>query len=278
MAYIRLTFNSQHIGRTEISIFYPQEAHGRSPGGRLQKKLSITRTRNSQTRHEPSPVSKDVRYQCLMLLHGGGGNFGDYPLKTKLQQECENNQLVVVMPTMLDYIDKSEELGSYYEYVTKELPEYIQNIFPVSGAREDNFIMGFSYGGFFSYYCGLRNPEKYKCVGCTSAPVDIIADISKFHYGEPGMPVLEDIINTDFDILALARKHAEAGTDLPSLFQIVGTEDFTWDFNIKARDTLRALGIDHTWIQGSGGHTYDFCDWSIREFMNWLPLKKMQSI
>ena len=37
--------------------------------------------------------------------------------------------------------------GNYYSYLTKELPEMLRSLLPLSAKRENNFITGLSMGG-----------------------------------------------------------------------------------------------------------------------------------
>jgi S-formylglutathione hydrolase len=48
-----------------------------------------------------------------------------------------------------------------YDYVVKELPALIEELFPVTGERS---ISGHSMGGHGAIVCALRNPERYRSV------------------------------------------------------------------------------------------------------------------
>lgn len=59
---------------------------------------------------------------------------------------------------------------------------------------------------------------------------------------------------------------------MPRLFQACGTEDFTWRYNLTAREHFRALGCDHTWFEAPGVHNFDFWNLALEQFLNYLPL------
>ncbi|MGF1719657.1 S-formylglutathione hydrolase [Vibrio kyushuensis] len=52
-----------------------------------------------------------------------------------------------------------------YDYVTKELPELIENTFPVSSVKS---ISGHSMGGHGALTIGLKNPEQYRSISAFS--------------------------------------------------------------------------------------------------------------
>lgn len=284
MPFLRLSFHSELVGATEVAIIYPGEWSHMSTGVHLdgvlpQEHRPIPEKGKSEAKQRkmpdrPADLPRGGKYQCMYLLHGGGGNFMEFPCKTKLEEEFERSSLVVVMPHMLDYIDAKMDVGNYFQYLTEELPAYIQAILPVSPAREDNSIIGFSYGGYYAYYCGLHRPDKYGWVGSSCSPLYLMDDVREHHSDEPGMLKADDMPGSKYDLIAVIKKLLEDGKEIPALFQIAGTDDFTWEYNIKARDAFQKLDVDYTWMQGPGAHTYEFCDWSIRQFMHWMPLKK----
>ncbi len=261
MPYMKVNYRSDWVGRKDLSVFYPKKA----PSAGLNH-ATLSRTA------PPPPLPEGGKYQVLYLMHGGGGDFADWPLNAMIMRVCEAAQLVVVMPTIQDFVSEQIELGDFYACVSKELPEFMCNILPVSPAREDNFIAGLSYGGYFAYRIAMNNPERYACVGSFASPLDVASDIRDKHMGQNGYPLPEEIKRTEKDVLYMARKQKEAGTIMPKLFQTCGTEDFTWEYNVTARDLFRELEYDHTWIEGPGSHNFDFFDASLKKFLKWLPL------
>ena len=64
------------------------------------------------------------------------------------------------------YVDATEDLWKtnyrMYSYVTKELPQLINDSFPVDPQRMS--VFGHSVGGHGALICALKNPGKYKSV------------------------------------------------------------------------------------------------------------------
>jgi putative tributyrin esterase len=261
MTYIRLTFSSEMLhGNTDVSVFYPDPPRLPGPPGPRPEATGS------------SKYDKRKRYQVLWLMHGGGGDYTDWPLDAMIQRKCNAAQIIVVMPTIRDFVSMMSG-ADYLRYVAEELPEFIGFLFPISRKREDNFIAGLSYGGYFSYRVALNYPEQYACVGSFSSPLDVAMDIQRYHADSPTHPRYDTIAGTDLDVMGMAARLKEAGHYIPRMYQACGTEDFTWDFNISARDHFRSLSLDHTWVQGTGAHTFEFWDEHLKRFIDWLPLK-----
>jgi len=258
MPYIRLTYCSTKLGgTTDLAVFYPSKPRPFSMGfGAIPK----------------AEVDKTQRYQVLYLMHGGGDDYTAWPLDAMIQRACDAKQLVVVMPTIRD-LQGTFRAADYLGYVTEELPAFIRFMFPVSDRREDTFIAGLSYGGYFAYRCALTHPENYSCVGSFSSPLDVAEDVRRLHAGQAGFDGPDAITGTDRDLLWLSSQLKEQGVEMPKMFQTCGTEDFTWDFNVVARDHFVSLGLDHTWVQRPGTHNFEFWDAALQQYLDWLPLR-----
>lgn len=46
----------------------------------------------------------------------------------------------------------------------------------------------------------------------------------------------------------------KSGVQIPRLYQVCGTEDFLYKYNLKFRDYALSIGIDLTYKESSGGH------------------------
>lgn len=257
MPLIQISYRSDFVGRKEIAVLYPEKAPNAMPfAGRAEP----------ARREKPLPV--------LWLLHGGGDDFTAWPFNAMFLRRCERMGLMVVMPTIQDFLGYRNELGDFYRQIAEELPEFIGNLFPVSRKREDNFIAGLSYGGYLAYRIALDHPENYACVGSFSSPLDCVSDLRERHAGQSGYPDASEIPGTKLDILHTAAALKESGKEMPRLFQACGTEDFTWQYNLNARERFRALGCDHTWFEAPGVHNFEFWNLALEKYLDWLPISE----
>ena len=111
---------------------------------------------------KPSHQIKD-KYPVLYLLHGYGNNHATWNGYSNIELYAEERQIAVVMTSAENkfYSNVAEE-DHYYDFVSQELPEFIQSMFPVSSRVEDTYIAGLSMGGYGALLHGLTHPERYQ--------------------------------------------------------------------------------------------------------------------
>lgn len=257
MSYIRLTHQSQSVGTADVSVFFPET----STVSLFPASDKVTYPKHDKARW----------YKTLWLLHGAGGDYSDWALNSMILRYCLARDLVVVMPTIENRFGLIAGTD-YLTYLVDELPKYLRFVFPLSDKREDNYIAGLSYGGYFSYMAALNYPEKYCAVGSFSSPLDVSIDVGHRNGEEFGFPKPEDVPGSKWDVMHLAEKLKNEGTELPRMYQACGTEDFTWEMNIPARDKFLSLGLDYTWVEDPGSHTFEYWDEHLKLFVDWLGL------
>ena len=75
------------------------------------------------------------------------------------------------------YLDEPEGMA-YFTFLTEELPDYLEHIFPLSKKREETFIGGLSMGGYGAIQNGLKYSDVFgHIIGCS--PAMIIGDLNK---------------------------------------------------------------------------------------------------
>lgn len=215
------------------------------------------------------------KLQVLYLIHGGTDDYSCWINNTMLAVFAEKYpQLLIVMPTVYDFHSVLRE-EDYLGYVSQELPMFIGRHFPVSEKREDTFIAGLSMGGYFAWRIAFSNPERYACVGSFSSPLDIAEDMRLRHMGATDYPSPEEITgNPGRDLFCMIEHCLCQKLPIPEMFQTCGTEDMTYELNDKMRRFLGEKGLTHTYMEWSGGHTWEFWNCSIQKYLAWLPLKK----
>ena len=136
-------------------------------------------------------------YPVVYLLHGLSEDASSWIRKSNAERYALERGLVLVMPSVDRSMYCDGVLGqNYFTYLTRELPGYLEKVFGLSRKREQNFIMGFSMGGFGAARAALTYPEQYAAWGSLSGLVDLM----------PMLFRLDDSVREEFPFLA-----AEAG-------------------------------------------------------------------
>lgn len=68
-----------------------------------------------------------------------------------------------------------ENGGNYWQYISRELPDRVQKLFPcLSGCREDRYVAGLSMGGYGALKLALNHPEQYAKAASFSGAVHVM--------------------------------------------------------------------------------------------------------
>lgn len=256
MAFIQCDFFSEVLGlSTSMNVILPQPASG-------------------QIGMEGSKASD--KYPVLYLLHGLSDDHTIWARRTSIERYVASLGLAVVMPAVHKsfYTDMAKG-DRYWTFVSEELPQIVRSFFPISAAREDNFVAGLSMGGYGAFKLALRCPDKFIAGASLSGALNI-ADLAKnrnpqraweYVFGD-----LDKIKGSDNDLLYLAEKVAKSNGPKPMLYQCCGTEDFLYEDNIVFRDWANELGLDLTYEEESGTHEWGYWDKKIQRVLEWLPL------
>lgn len=94
-----------------------------------------------------SGVVKRDKHPVLWLLHGGSDDDTIWLRRTSIERYVSELGLAVVMPQVhLSFYTDMAYGGQYGTFLMDELPRIARSFFPLSEAREDNFVAGFVYG------------------------------------------------------------------------------------------------------------------------------------
>lgn len=224
-------------------------------------------------------VSAWKKHPTLYLLHGLSDDDTIWTRRTSVERYAAELGIAVVMPNVhRSFYTDMEYGGAYWTFLTEELPVVARSFFPLSEAREDNFVAGLSMGGYGAFKWALRHPDKFAAAGSFSGALDIAArmkandaqfeEIFRLVFGN------RPIEGTDVDLLELLKRRSLSGSQLPALYQCCGTEDFLYDNNTVFRDTCKQYGLPLTYEEGPGKHNWAYWDEHIQRFLQWMPLKK----
>ena len=288
MALIRFNFESEYLGNNhEIGIILPDKPRSITP---------------------KDFYGSGKKYKVLYLLHGTFGDYSDWIRKSNIELYACEQDLIVVMPSALnsDYVNWPD-FGTGYDmgaYLTEELMPLIQNWFPASDKREDNFIAGLSMGGGGTLKYLLAHPDKFAGAAILSSSArnyDALkpyADMKSYEFrnavvngkitisdGRGGTfaprqvnsvckyPTVGDFLSSienSWDRLLEADI-----ASLPNIYAACGTKDFGYQNFLKFKDMLQGLGAKAKFevIEGFA-HEWRFWDLTIQHAIEYFGIKK----
>ena len=87
------------------------------------------------------------RKKTLYVLHGGSDDASLYLRRTRLEEYALERDLAVVMPEVRNsfYCDMVHG-KKYFTYLSEELPEIVENIFPLTHDPKERYVIGNSMG------------------------------------------------------------------------------------------------------------------------------------
>ena len=195
--------------------------------------------------------------------------------RTSIEQYVASLGLAVVMPQMHHSFYTDMKYGNrYWTFLTEELPAAARSFFPLSHAREDNFVAGLSMGGYGAFKWALSRPEQFGTVASLSGVMDIAAArkspirsrVFDLVFGD------DEIAGTEHDLFALIEQSQNA-SQKPKLYQCCGTEDFLYEDNIRFKEAGEKTAYELTAQVETGEHEWGYWDRKIQNVLSWLPLK-----
>lgn len=224
---------------------------------------------------------KGTKPKTLILLHGLSDNSAIWMRDTSIDRYAERYNLTVVMPeTQRGFYSNMMYGPNYEDYIVKELPELCESLFNTSVAPGDLMIAGLSMGGYGALRLSLKYPEIFRIAGVFSAGISM-ADVAN-HVPETN-PIsgdaAQEVVNIygrktglpeDSDCIKLAQRLAESGKKAPRYYHCCGTEDFTYPWNLRFKETAEALGFDYHFEEWAGVHEWGFWDVAIDRFFHYF--------
>ena len=212
--------------------------------------------------HLPHTHALPGKFPVLYLLHGHGNDYQAWLRYTSAERYAEEYRMAVVTFSCHNKAYQNAPLGeNFYDFLNEELPEFVENYFPVSDKSEERYIAGLSMGGYGALLHGLTNPGKYRAIRAFS----------------PGIPAE----NADPDLNRIARfnlfdvtcKALASGEKLPDLFMCIGDGDFLYERVTSYRkaflDGWTASRCRYDDIPGYE-HEFAFWDKELVEFLEWI--------
>lgn len=222
-------------------------------------------------------------YKTLYLLHGVMDNQNDWVTRTNIRELAEEKHLTVIMPAGDNsfYVDREVSHEYYGEYIGRELVEVTRRMFPLSYEKNDTFIAGLSMGGYGALRNGLKYYETFGYVaGLSTANFaeketwdkSGVYFFQKKDFVESRFGKVEDLPESDKDILWLAKMIAEDLDARPKLMLTCGLSDFLLEDCRRLKNELVSINYKIKYYERAGGHDWNFWNNAILRVIKWLPL------
>ncbi len=219
--------------------------------------------------------------KTLVLLHGYSGLASDWVTGSSAVELAGAYNLAIVMPSGRNsfYIDKPSSGEKYGTFIGEELLDYVHKTFGLSDKPEDNFIGGFSMGGFGAIRNVLKYSNRYsKAIALSSAL--IVSQLKNFKPDDPNpMANYEYYVNTFGDLKTaentdaspefLVKEMKKEGKKLPEIYMACGSEDFLIEANKAFDKFLTDEGVTHEFHVSEGIHNWTFWNQYIEPGIKW---------
>lgn len=258
MALIKCNFFSETLGMsTSMTVILPQQTKGQVG---------------------MKGVAASDRHPTLWLLHGGSDDDTIWLRRTSIERYVSELGIAVVMPQVqLSFYTDMVHGGDYGKFLMEELPQIARSFFPLSDAREDNFVAGLSMGGYGAFRWALSKPEQFSAAAGLST-----GDFSsmKFRSHLPNAKFINLVFGegsqegTTNDLSYLINQCDKADGEKPRFYQNCGTEDFLYQLNTDLKESFERSSLDFTYVEEPGIHDWAFWDKTIQDVLAWLPLKQ----
>ena len=189
--------------------------------------------------------TSQTRYPVVYLFHGGGQDHTAFMARTAFAPMARKHEFIVVMPAA----DRSysalgpEAQGRYYDYVARELVDYVDSHYRTIPTREQRAIGGLSMGGRIATMTALTHADRFGAVGAFSPAL---------------RPDAEKAVQ---DVPATA----------PFLYISCGTADSLLAINREFVGWLMQRNLPHEYREAPGvGHTWALWDEDVRVFFDLL--------
>jgi putative tributyrin esterase len=230
-----------------------------------------------QATEEQIGVAEAVRrsgdFPVLYLLHGLSDDSTAWQRYTSIERYAAPLGLAVVMPQVQRsfYADEAHG-GSYWTFLSEELPSIVRSFFRISDRPEDTFVAGLSMGGYGAFKWALRHPDRFGAAASLSGALDLEA-ISKDELRRPLFDrVFDGGIGTGDDLFALLERADSAA--VPPLYLGCGAEDHLIEGNRRFLEVAKAQGVEVHADFRPGEHEWGLWDATIRDVLAWLPLDR----
>ncbi len=213
-------------------------------------------------------TNPDKKYPVLYLLHGGGGNYKDWPEKGNLAEVAnqlidanEAVEMIVVCPeagkTFMNYFNSPGWL--YEDYFFQEAVPFIESNYRVIADKKHRAIAGLSMGGGGTLVYASHHPEMF-CAAYAMSAYLYKLDLPFINKTDPVHQKLQQLVedNNCVKFVQNADKARIETMKTVNWFIDCGDDDFTLKPNLEFILALQTAGIPYQFRVRDGGHTWEY--------------------
>lgn len=234
----------------------------------VMSSASLGKQTNINIAH-PSYWDGKASLPVLYLLHGLSDDNTNWLRRTLIEVFADENNIMVVMPDGgRSWYSNQKDGINYYDYVSKELPEFIERTFRVANTADKRFIAGLSMGGYGAVKIALRNPERYAAVAAFSGAFTLnwlkeaAPQCFEQAFGN-GEPAAED------DVYQLVANFK--GEMRPRVYLACGLRDVRfYKGDVLLCEQMKAKGFEVKWDEEDRDHEWRFWNSQIEKAIPWM--------
>lgn len=188
-----------------------------------------------------------AKYPVLYLLSGGQQDRNGWRDNTQAMMFCEERKMALVM---VDGESTEWHLERELEFLSREVPQFVCGMFPISERPEDTYIAGFSRGTGGAIHHMLYTPERFAAVGLFSSSITYYED----------------------NLVGMAKEFFAKGGNLPPIYMSIGSNDHGKDRFCWYSKLLSDHGARVEYLEEPGfTHSYRLCNVALEKFLDWIP-------
>lgn len=263
MAHIRMKLYSNCLRRyTNVTILIPTPTESDYPPEQLD------------TFDEPKFFQEQPSYRVLYLLHGTHGDDTDWSYYSNVERDIIGSNLMVVCPDGGNSFWTDMEDGPLQEtFLTQELREYINRLFPTLPERENTFLAGLSMGGFATLNIAMKYPEIYGKVASFSAgiiPDDLDAITTRTYPWRLFLSDDKKVEGSKVDGIMSMKTALRQKLTLPEIYLTIGTDDYLYENVQRTRNVFDEHHVSYEYYECEGEHNFEFWSSQIGSVIKWM--------
>jgi putative tributyrin esterase len=138
-------------------------------------------------------------------------------------------------------------------------------------------VAGLSMGGYGAFKLGLSYPDRFAAAASfigvlnlaqTAHQTDWWQNDLRLNFGDQS-----SLEGGPHDLFHLARQMAVSEGPKTRLYACTGTEDFVYEGNLAFKQLAESLGLDFTYEEGPGEHSWEYVDPMVPKMLAWLGLQ-----